>query len=82
MEIKVKTNKTKFRKYLNKVGSYRNHWITAYNILKFNKNLSIEGNYKAFSHWIYINTWGEVKKRLFLVGYEVMEDLKIKRVKK
>lgn len=75
-----KTNKTQFRKYLNKFGAYRNHWVTAFNILKFDKNLSIEENYKAFSKWIFSINWRDVKKHLFLRDYEVLQDLKIKKI--
>lgn len=79
--MKVKTNKTKFRRYLNDVGSYRSHWITAFNILEFNKGLSDVGNYTLFSSFCYDNTWKNIKKLLFIMGYEVKEDLKIKKCK-
>ena len=80
--METKTNKTKFRRYLNKVGAYRNHWITAFNILEFNKYLSNEDNYKRFNDFAFGNNWIYIKRRLFINDYEVKEDLKIKRIKK
>ncbi len=79
--MKVKTNKTKFRAYLNKNYAYRSHWIAAYNILEFNKCLSNASNLCLFGSFAFDNTWKDIKKRLFLQGYEVKEDLKIKKCK-
>jgi len=71
--------KTEFRECVNKGYAIRNHWVSSFIILKFDKSLSLEELGSNLFHWAFNSCWKDVKKELFLNGYDV-NDLKIKKI--
>ena len=50
---------------LNLYSRYRQHWISAFMKLKYNKNLTDKQNEDLFFNWIYSVNWEEVKELMF-----------------
>ncbi len=73
---KVKTTITELRKGL-KV--FRKHWVDAFIILKFKSSLALEDNLKEFEDWVYNINFKQVKNGLYLNGFSVDYNLKIKK---